>query len=241
MEHTLGDGARYWIVYEGHNDFIDLAGPKFARSVFFERNPKALLALDALLSSPASATLRLFIRHTFPRLTSAEFERQVSLVLGVSEVNYRAMIALARAHGVRLVLSTVISNLDYPPYPENPVTDFPDSWDAANAFLHGRELYKQGRPAEGYRFQVLGRDRDPQLWRAPSGFDQLMRRLAKENPDVVTLIDLEPSLLNDYGSGPIGCNLFGQLDGRCDWVHPNNVAHAWIARQIEKVLFPNRS
>ncbi len=234
MEQTIGDGARIWIVYEGHNDFIDLSGPHLERSIYFENHPKALLILDALLNSPASAVLRPFFRVAPVTVSAGEHDQQVQRILNISEGNYRKMVELARGHGIKLVLCTVISNLDYPPISQPPTGEV-DGWSAERAFVHAQELYKEGNAKEGYRFETMARDRDPRVWRAPSAFNELMRRLANENSDVVKLIDLERNLERDYGSFPIGCNLFGQ-NGHCDWVHPNDLAHGWIAKQIEKEL-----
>jgi len=92
----------------------------------------------------------------------------------------------------------------------------------ARAF-EGLEDWKQAR-----FFYVLAKDRDPYIWRALSGFNEIIRELAGE-PGVY-LEDLEISFELAVPDGIPDRRLF------FDRNHPREVGHALIARELTQLL-----
>lgn len=234
MKAAAQDRASIWVAYEGHNDFADTVTAGTQKSLFFLRNPRFTLWVSEFLQSDASGWLRPFIRVRRPPLNERELEREVAAALEASEANYREMIASARAANAKLVLATVISNLISPPLDE-PAAGYPDGLSAAAAFRKAEESFASGKKAEALSLYRLARDRDPHMWRAPSGFNEMLRRLAAENPEV-QLLDLEKSFEAEFAPArKLGCEFFGSAN-YCDHVHPNDFTHAWIAGQLEAAL-----
>lgn len=231
------EGARIWVAYEGHNDFADTVVTGTRKSLFFLRNPGVTEWVSGVLQSGASGWLRPFIKVRGPRIEKEVLEREVAAALEASEANYREMIASARAANAKLVLATVISNLaSLPGY--GLATGYPDGLSAAAAFRKAEESFASGKKAEALSLYRLARDRDPQMWRAPSAFNEMLRRLAAENPEV-QLLDLEKSFEAEFAQDrKLGCEFFGSAT-YCDHVHPNDFTHSWIAGKLEKALFPD--
>jgi tetratricopeptide (TPR) repeat protein len=89
--------------------------------------------------------------------------------------------------------------------------------------FEGREDWEQAR-----RFYVLAKDRDPYLWRATSGFNEIVRELA-ERPGV-HLADLEKSFRQALPDGIPDSRLF------FDRNHPRPAGHRLIAEKLVEVL-----
>lgn|GEM_PF-5513310 len=236
MEISAKDPAKFWIAYEGHNDFIDIYGGGVTKTNFLLAHPWSYRLLQWLLDSSASGWLRPFISTGAPAKNWAQLDADVRRVLAISEANYREMISTAQRSGVKLVLATVISNLAWEPSPAK-LEGAPDGLDAPTAFKRASDAFAAKRFDEALSFYRLARDRDVNMWRAPSSFNELMRRLAAEFPGDVLLLDLERDFEKEFGREQIGCKFFGS-DSYCDQLHPNDFTHAWIMRKIEQLLFP---
>jgi len=237
MKIAAQDQAKIWVAYEGHNDFADTIAAGVQKSLFFLRNPGFTQIADRFLDSNAAGWLRPFIKLRKGHFEWPELEREIDTVLEVSEANYREMIHTARASGARLVLATVISNLTSTPHLGD-MKDAPGGIAATTAFRMAEESFAGGRKAEALYFYRLARDRDPKMWRAPSGFNEMIRKLAAENQNTVQLLDLEKAFEAEFAPrAKLGCDFFGSAT-YCDHVHPNDFTHAWIAGQLERALFP---
>ncbi len=236
MKSAVQDQASYWIVYEGHNDFTDIYGGGVSKTSFLLRHPGAYSILKGLLDTPMSGWLRPFIRTGSEPVSWHAHLADLNRVLAISEENYREMISLAHASGVRLVLTTVISNLDWAPSAVV-LPGTPAEMDAGIAFLKAQTAFIKKDFPEALRLFRVARDNDTHPWRAPSIFNELLRKLAKEFPADVVLIDLEKDFETEFMKRKIGCEFFGSKT-YCDELHPNDFTHSWIAKKIESSLFP---
>lgn len=234
MRH-LGPGkVDLWLTYAGHNEFINMFLPGVKRARFFLENPFALGLLRKLLAFPAAGLLRPQLKDEVPTISLDKFLRDSAIILETSEKNYREMIHMAGNAGRRLVLSTVISNLDSAPDPQL-MTGLNSDLKAERLFHLAKAAYAGKRPAEGLSLARFARDYDPTQWRAPSSFNEMLRGLAAEFPRSVLLFDVEKEFEAEFGSRMIGCEFFGS-DRYCDHVHPNDFTHAWIAERLERLL-----
>ncbi|MGZ3658841.1 MAG: hypothetical protein ACXVB9_01785 [Bdellovibrionota bacterium] len=228
----------YFILYDGHNDFINLGMNHPALSIFLYDHPRLLMRLQQFYDeSPAMNWLSLVKRSPddMPnwKLSPAAFERAKGLIINKFMEHVDGIAAIAKADGAKFILVTSVSNLfDTSPYQD--LAGPPDL--IASAHYHeGKKLYEGGRYPEALAELRRAKDLDAQGVRAYSDLNEAIRAYAAAHPEVL-LVDFERILEAQAPNGRIGCNYFGDKS-YCDHLHPNEATHELMGRAIgEKIL-----
>jgi lysophospholipase L1-like esterase len=235
------------VIYAGHNDFASwgLVSPK--RWITLEENAwiydlDVSLARSRLYSAlvralrPAEPVQSLVIAP-FPEDTVAPR----AITLAKTEENLTRLIEAATAAGTKVMLLTIVSNLneypvrreDWEEGPERLAGQFPGlaTWqrhyragiDAERAGQHGRALAEFKLARDAY-----------QQGRAHSELNERLRTLAGRHPEV-RFIDFEAELDALSQEEGIGCGFFGS-ESYCDQFHPNTRTHGLIAEALLREL-----
>jgi lysophospholipase L1-like esterase len=263
-EYSLRFSPDVWILYEGHNDLINYQR-RPRTYAFMKRHDWLWRGLFALqdhsrfvtwLTTRGAAQEQHLVGIGPDRAAVQRYEKHiVDQLIG----NYEKIFALARAHGVRVIVVLPPSNL----YDNEPAQSLDDSAavsaasgeartappakaatilrDAiAGAPDHARLHYELGHvldqlgDADGmYRELVAARDLDAALVRATSTMQEAQRALAAR--EGAPVLDAPALLAAASPSKRVGCNFF-RIRDVCDWLHPNARAHALFAHALAPLV-----
>jgi lysophospholipase L1-like esterase len=227
----------YFVLYDGHNDFINASVENPHWRVFLEEHPRILRwALFWRDHSRSTAWMRLLLKSSkagtvSPGLTPLAFQQNKRFLVERFLRNVEAIAGLARKNEKKVILVTSVSNLtDYPP-----LKSFlsPAELNAHAHYKKGQELFSAGRETEALSEFRAARDLDTQGWRAYSELNEAMRQYAREKGDSVILVDFERILENVAPHKLVGCGFFLSTHGEaCDPMHPTPLTHRLMAEAI---------
>jgi hypothetical protein len=238
--------ANALVIYTGHNEFggYQVRHPRAA--LFVREHPWLLDVRDALahtrtyslLSPPVASSLQDAIDAPDP---DWDFEASRRIALDAALRDLTETLDLARSEGVPVILVTVASNLSEFPFPRARWDEVlervrasasPPRW--LQEYARGIELERAGDRARSLAAFRRSRDGVAPALRAPTAFDDALRALARERPEV-HLVDFERELDALGLEEGIGCNFFG-TEEYCDGVHQNPRTSQLIARSVAREL-----
>lgn len=223
--------AEYFIVYSGHNDFINKM-PNPAQRHLLEENQALMQGLLFVLKESVLAAwfIRPFMTAKPAPLTEQLFAYKKQTILNQYKSNMQALINNAKSHGITVIFSTVVSRLhDQPPHDYFPVES---DRNAAKLYERGMNAYRRGHYEKSKQLLIRARDLDLRGWRAYSELNDTIRSLVKENPGTY-LMDFERVLLSS--DNYFGCNYFGNKS-YCDYLHPNERTHFMLAIELAQLI-----
>ncbi|MGI9140652.1 MAG: GDSL-type esterase/lipase family protein [Gemmatimonadaceae bacterium] len=225
------------LIYAGHNEYYGALGAASRESVFGSAKVtrwylRALRARTMLALRDAVQSLRNTRQSGGDALETAGLmemlarDREVPLGgriyrAGVDqfESNLEAITEVFRRHGIPVSIGSLASNLkDQPPF----VALSNDRNGAEAAFRDAGTMLARGDTAGARRLFIRARDLDVVRFRAPSSFNDVIRRAASR-PGVRYVPVAEAFALASPGGIP-GRELF------LEHVHPNRTGYALIAR-----------
>lgn len=223
----------YFIIYEGHNDFINATLDQTELKIYLEDNQKIFNFLYSWLDKSRSASwLRLFANLDGSGGSKIPFERFTSnrdLIIRRFIGNLEKIAELARQNQKKIIILTVVSNL----HNTQPFRSFHvPSINASLFFADGKKLFSDGQYEQALESFRKARDLDYQGWRAYTELNNAVRVFAEKNKDTVYLVDFEKILEEEAPLKEIGCNYFVKRIDYCDWIHPNQEAHRLMAQAI---------
>jgi len=231
-----GAQARYWVYYAGHNDYINgrVGFPHI--SIFLQKHPVVFRGINwTLKNMHLAGLLRNFSYPAFPSISSHKFAENKATIFEEYARNVEATHSLIKAAGGKIILITVVSNLEHPPIFREAHGPDSDPRENALALFEQGMAQKRTKPLESLKILKAARDWDRSTWRAPSEVNQFLRALAAKNPDSIHLIDLEEKLDSVFPREGIGCNFFGE-GNYCDHLHPNLRLHREIAEHLRQAV-----
>lgn len=221
------------VIYEGHNDMINVSLIKTDRNLFLKNNPWFYTLLffleDHSSVYAAAALLNKYFQGDSPQeleLDDATFAENTKKLTTATRKNLEDFLKRASTHKVRTFLITAASNL-YDKEPFHPETS---NRTGALHFRKGRTYLLAHQHEKAYDEFILARDSSRYTQRASTSMNNVFRELSKEWPDT-QLIDLEHSIRDRYMKSSIGCNLFGDAT-YCDFHHPNKLLKQVMADDI---------
>jgi tetratricopeptide (TPR) repeat protein len=103
-----------------------------------------------------------------------------------------------------------------------------DSSYALSNYLMGKLYYRLGKYQSALDYFVLAKDLDVIRFRAPSRFNQIIRDLCKNQPNI--LVDIETAFRVNSPEGIIGNNLI------LEHIHPNDKGYFLMAQTIARAM-----
>lgn len=232
-----GERPTLWLYYAGHNDFINGRVGFPYISLFLQRNPNAFRLVNWILKNSKFTGLlkNISAPHMRP-MKNEDFIKNRLAIFNQYKENIQDTHAAMKAAGGKMVLITLVSNLEHEPiFRQNALNSGQNESDAGWLFAEGMRLKKAKEFDAALARLKQARDWDLSGWRAPSEVNEFLRKFAEENKDSVILIDLEKKLDEIFPKEGINCNLFGEPNF-CDYLHPNKRLHRFIANELEGLI-----
>jgi lysophospholipase L1-like esterase len=240
-EKLKSERHKYVLLYEGHNDVINVGYANTKSRLWMRRHSvwirisKFLQIHSRLFSWASEKAYRAdAIKKEIESLSPEKLKILQALIIRDYKHNYQMIINEAKEQKAKVILVTTISNLnDY--MPGKGIQDFKPKKGsvgdlAYESFESGKKLFGEKKYDQALTQFIKAKDLDPQGSRSLLTMNQALRELARENSNV-ELVDLEKFFYEKFKTEGLGCNLFG-TDNICDQMHPNLRAKQVMADQI---------
>jgi lysophospholipase L1-like esterase len=240
-EKLKSERHKYVLLYEGHNDVINIGYANTKSRLWMRRHAgwirisKFLQTHSRLFSWASEKAYRAdSVKKEIESLSPEKLKILQALIIRDYKHNYQMIIDEAKEQKAKVILVTTISNLnDY--RPGQGIQDFnPKKGSvgdlAYESFESGKKLFDEKKYDQALTHFIQAKDLDPQGSRSLYSMNQTLRELARENSNV-ELVDLEKYFFEKFKSEGLGCNLFG-TNNICDQMHPNLRTKQIMADQI---------